>query len=363
MPKKVVKSAARKLKKKNKKLYYVIVTIVVLVVIGVLVYGYFNGYFDKPVKPQYGEAGITVSETAYENAAGNLAVHFMDVGQGDGIYIEFPSGKDMLIDGGETPVNNDGAMLEYLKEVNDDNKIDYLLVTHADADHCNKLVSVIEYFEIGTFYLPYATLPDYSVTTATADEIAMFEGGKGIDTATFRNLLISVFNEENSTVNVVAGNFNITVEDAVTFLVYSLDKAEYAEKGAKSNVNEQSPICILAYQNRRIVLTGDAEKKSEADYLEDSPTLDCDVLKVGHHGSDSSSTTAFLADISCEYAVISVGLDNTYGHPHKVTLDALSTYSMTVFTTIDYGNIVAVVSVNGELSFFAEKLPSAETSA
>lgn len=376
MNKKVI-SSAKKLKRKNKKLYYVLVATVCIIVLAVAICAYIrpdlfdflNTNTDNSINTNTNTSISTINGTVIYDTTlsldSGLRVHFIDVGQGDAIYIEFPNGKDMLIDGGSTtstknnkvfidgtPIQGKNAEIvsEYVAKYNDDEDIDYLMITHPDSDHYNYLSAVFERYQVNNVYLPYAQIDDYSSTLATSEQVEMFEGGKVIKTLGYKNIVKTAFDEPDCEINCTVGNFEINIEENISFKVYSFDKEEYSLYNVKSNNNELSPICLLEYANRRVVLTGDAEFKSEQDYLKDSPTLDCDVLKAGHHGSSTSSSEQFLDDITCEYVIISAGITN-YGHPHEETLNKYKARNMQYFCTITYGTIVLIVDDFGKMVF------------
>ncbi len=399
-----VKKTASKIKKKNAKLYYALLAVVLVVAIGAVVWAVkfpdsFNSVFPFFVETEHpsDNGGNTNPPNEGNNPSGNadyylnnffsskngsilydvdanlaqgLSVHFIDVGQGDAIYIVFPNGKDMLIDGGSAKATqneklfisgdvvtsaNSNLVADYIKRYNADDIIDILILTHTDKDHYSLLPAVFAEFQINTVYLPYVDLDELD-TTATAQERSDFDNGLAINTAGYTSIANAAFIEPNCEVKCVYGNFQIEIETAITFLVYALDKEEYAKNNLKADdANELSPICILTYAGRKIVLTGDAEEKSEKDYLSDSPTLDCDVLKVGHHGSQSSTTTEFLDDISPELAIISAGTHSTFLHPRQVTLDKFKQRGIEYYCTIDCGTIVLNVNDKGAMKLYSAK--------
>lgn len=397
-----VKKTAKKIKKKNAKLYYALIAVVLVVAIAGLIWSTqfpdsFNNAFpffaqtDTPADPNQGttnDGGGTGDKADYyignffssKNGAINydvnanleqgLNVHFIDVGQGDAIYIEFPSGKDMLIDAGTAKATqneklfisgdlvtsaNTNLVADYIRHYNDDNVIDFLILTHTDKDHYSLLSAVFSEFQINSVYLPFVDLDELELDVPHLKR-QDFDGGLNITTAGYTAIANTAFSEPNCQIKCVNGNFEVDIETAISFLVYSLDKAEYAENNLKADdANELSPICILSYAGRKIVLTGDAEEKSEKDYLKDSPTVDCDVLKVGHHGSQSSTSTEFLEDISPEYAIISAGTHSTFLHPRQATLDKFKQKGIEYYCTIDCGTIVLNIDDTGAINLYSAK--------
>lgn len=155
------------------------------------------------------------------------------------------------------------------------------------------------------------------------------------------------------------GDFSIKT-DSYTFDFYCYDQSEWdaTDLSSAEEKNAISPIGILEYNDRRLVFTGDSNELNEPVFMESvgGTSLDCDVLKVGHHGSATSSTAEFLSFIDCEYAVISCNASgNDFHHPTQATLDRLKAEDMTVYRTDLQGNIVLTVDKDGNLSFTSEK--------
>ncbi|MEG2454184.1 MAG: hypothetical protein RSB20_04890, partial [Clostridia bacterium] len=177
-----------------------------------------------------------------------------------------------------------------------------------------------------------------------------------IDTKGYVEIVKMAISEPNCAVKCTQGNHKVSISDEINFNMYALEKDDYAKyKLGKDDANELSPICILSYAKRKIVLTGDAEILSENDYLDESPTVNCDVLKVGHHGSASSTSVNFLNDISPEYAIISAGTHETFKHPRLSTLEKFKASQIEYFCTIDCGTIVLKVSDDGNMSFYSAR--------
>lgn len=338
--------SAKKLHGKSPKIFYAVVAVVIIAAIAIGV--------TYVVRPDLFKGKMPSNE-------GKLVVHFVDVGQGDCIYVQFPGGKDMLIDAGtEFGTSSPTKVTEYLSGVNNDGIIDYLIVTHSDYDHIRFLADVVKNYQINAAYLPFIDVDVFGDVGQTEAEEAEFNNGIDIYTgrdsgwSTYKNLLIAVFNEPDCIVKCLIDNLTIEIEDDVSFKAYCLAAVEYTEENILkvSEVNELSPICLLTYAQRTIVFTGDAEKVSEEDFCEDAPLLlDCDVLKVGHHGSKYATTSSFLSRINVEYAVISVGADNSYGHPSAEALGRLEADGDTVYRTDKYGTITLTVDNGGNMNF------------
>lgn len=292
-------------------------------------------------------------ETVLTSIDGNLNVHFINVGQGDAIYIEFPDGKDMLIDGGrQFGTSTVTDVLDYLKLVDDDRNLTYLMVTHPDYDHFSMLTKVIEYYDVDNFYLPYADVDDWKRST-DPDKDKFADAPAKIDTSSYCSFLKAAVEEPDANIFLNLDIFEIEgLCDDISFVFYALSEEEYAEL-PKAERNDMSPVGILEYKGYQIVFTGDAAEDATQNYLDDSPTVDCDLLKVAHHGSstEGSNSAEFLNDVSCEYAVISCGKDNSYNHPHTELMDRLNAMDTTVYLTYETGSIVVSIDASGTAAF------------
>ncbi|MDP4118510.1 MAG: ComEC/Rec2 family competence protein, partial [Bacillota bacterium] len=241
-----------------------------------------------------------------------MKVHFLDVGQGDSIFIQLPNGKTMLIDGGN--LENGTQIVNYLKN-NGVKRLDYLIATHPHADHIGGLEKVVREIGAENYYMPKV-----SSNTDTFKRFlqAVSDSGKTINTA---KAGVVVFDGENLKGEFVAPN-----------------SQEY------SDLNNYSAVLLLTYDKKRFLFAGDAQAKSENEI---KTNISADVLKVGHHGSDTSTTEKFLQKVKPTYAIISVGKDNEYGFPKDETLSRLKRYGCKVYRTDESGTIV--VSTNGKV--------------
>ncbi|MEA1929805.1 MAG: MBL fold metallo-hydrolase [Patescibacteria group bacterium] len=250
------------------------------------------------------------SAVAREERGGVLQVAFLDVGQGDAIYIEAPNGNQVLIDGGPGK-----AVLRQLPQVMPfyDKSIDLLIATHPDADHISGLVSVLERYQVDYFMEP----------------------GVESETGVYRALQEAVQEEGLESVLARRGlRVNLDPERNVYLDILFPDRDP---KGWKSN--DASIITKLSYGRHSFLLTGDAPKKMEQYVSElNAAGLAATVLKVGHHGSQTSSDQEFVSAVSPDYAVISVNANNRYGHPHQVVLDTLDQLKIKILDTTE-GNI------------------------
>jgi len=257
-----------------------------------------------------------------QNRPDTLKVHFLDVGQGDSILIQFPNGRSMLVDAGKN--SSAAAIIDYLKK-NGINKLDYLVGTHPHEDHIGSLDAVIEHFRIGEVLLP-------RVTT---------------NTRTFRDVLAAIKSKCLKITAAKAG-VNILEADNLSVKILAPNKSTYED------LNNYSAVIKIKYKEAAFLLTGDAEKLSEKEILAGKADLKADVLKVGHHGSRSSTSPAFLKAVKPRYAVISVGAGNDYHHPHGETLKRLKQAGAQVLRTDEKGTIVFTTD-GKEITLTAEK--------
>ncbi|MBD7971264.1 MBL fold metallo-hydrolase [Paenibacillus sp. Sa2BVA9] len=237
---------------------------------------------------------------------GKLTVHYIDVGQGASQLIQTPGGKTMLIDGG----NNDDEqrMVSYLKKQGV-SRVDVLIGTHPDADHVGGLDAVVDAFDIGKIYMPKVSS----------------------NTKTFESLLTSI---QNKGLKVTTAKAGVTID-----LDDQLDVKMVAPVKSYDDKNEMSAVVKLAFSKNSFLFTGDAESGSESDMINSGVNLKSDVLLVGHHGSNSSTSQAFLNAVNPTYAVIQVG-DNSYGHPVDNILKRLHNKNVKIYRNDLQGTIV-----------------------
>lgn len=352
-------NAAKKLHKKNPKLLIAIVAIVVTaaIIVGAL-------YL---VKPEWFRGPMPES--------GQLVVHYIDVGQGDCIYIAFPDGTDMLIDCGSQGGSSEyqTSALNCLKALNPDGKIDRVMATHSDTDHISYLDEVLSEFQVGNVYMPNIRpklgksveikKEVVAVDSLDASKLKKFTDNDTIDTDTYAEFFIAALSEPNCNITLNIGKYEIRGQD-YTFTFYCLSQEEWDSRSLKTKagysdatqINAVSPIGILEYAGKKLVFTGDSNNSNEKYYCETYPYVDCDVLKVAHHGSSTSSSKDFLQHVKCEYAVISVGDGNSYGHPEQEALDRLKENGIQkIHRTDKCGNVTLTVSHTGEMAFSCEK--------
>lgn len=340
---------------------------------------------DSGTTPDDGGGGTP--PTVLAPGDGELQVHFMDVGQGDSILILFPDGKDMLIDCAN--YNNASAYrtetLAYMDNYVTDGQLDYLMLTHCDGDHVYFMDEVLEKYDVDTVFMPNV-LAEPSGTQSSdrlqaeidaldQNKVGMFTDEDTVDSNAYAEFFIAALSEpeceivlnvdpdEDTNSIVITDGTKLsdgTYDGATYMLTFYCPTEEYYATTDLSSAEEKnaiSPIGILEYNDVRIVLTGDSNEINEPTFVDRiGGSLDCDVLKVGHHGSETSSTEEFLDAINCEYAVISCNADgNTFYHPRQNTLDRFIKDDMTIYRTDNNGNIVLTVDENGEMKFTLER--------
>lgn len=250
----------------------------------------------------------STQKTETSKVDGNLIVDFIDVGQGDSILIR-QGDHAMLIDGGTSECKDD--LLNFLKSENIQ-KFDYIVGTHPHEDHIGSLDDVVNAYDFDTILFP-------KVTTTTK---------------TFENLVNAVKNKNKKFTTPVSGN-EYTLGDA-KFKILAPSSDSY------QSLNNYSIVIKLTYGENTFMFTGDAETLSETEMLNSFDDLTADVLKIGHHGSTTSTSKKFLNAVNPKYAVISVGKDNTYNHPTKTTMNKLEELKIPVYRTDEEGTIECV---------------------
>ncbi|KMT22956.1 ComEC/Rec2 family competence protein [Clostridium cylindrosporum] len=259
------------------------------------------------------------------NTSSIFKVHFINVGQADSILIQ--DGKvNMLVDAGNNA--DSSTVINYLKRQKINN-LDYVIGTHPHEDHIGGLDEVIKSFSIGKIYMPKV-----SHTTKTFMDVVNAIKSKGLKITT--PTPGSKFTLDTANTTILAPNSN-NYED----------------------LNNNSIVLKLAYKNTSFLLEGDAEDISENEMINKGYDLAADVLKVGHHGSSSSTTTSFLNKVNPKYSVIMTEKGNSYGHPHKETMDKLKSKSIKVYRTDENGTIIA--TSDGKIITFNSN-PSSYTS-
>lgn len=253
---------------------------------------------------------LGINDIAYAASDYPLSVHFIDVGKADSIFIK--CGKNnVLIDAGEKATYN--VVQEYLRRINVKN-LDLVVATHPHSDHIGGLPNIIKNFPIKKIIMP--KIKDELVPTAKC----------------YENLLIALKNKNIFVENPIVGtSFNIG-DLNFTVLAPKLDN-NY------DNLNDFSVVLKMVYKSQSFIFTGDAQSESEKDIIKTGLDISTNVLKVGHHGSKTSTSVAFLNKVSPQYAVISVA-DDRYKLPKKIIIDRLKNKNVKILRTDLDGTIV-----------------------
>lgn len=259
---------------------------------------------------------------SYERAPRVLTIAFLDVGQGDAIYIESPTGRQILIDGGA----NRGVLAELSRVMPPfDRSLDVVIATHPDKDHIGGLPHVLERYRVAH----------------------VLDSGLEGDTETFAFYAEELQEELRSGAlyrEARRGDI-IDIGGGAYLRVLFPDR----DMASTTDANNASVVAQLVYGQTEALLTGDAPKSIE-EYLifldgstsspQAASTLESDILKAGHHGSKTSSAEGFVATVRPLYAIISAGCDNSYGHPHQEVIATFANASSTILSTCEHGTIV-----------------------
>lgn len=290
----------------------VFITVIALIALFILFFFLNDRFFKIDGIPTWNDLYKHVGLTPQiEEVEEEIAVHFIDVGQGDCQLIK-SGASSVLIDCGEKNCFPD--VIAYLKAQKIE-RLDYVIVTHPHSDHAGGMSYILDEFDIGTLIMP--RIPDNMVPI----------------TSTYTRLLKTI--ERN----------NITMEYAESGKEYSLEKGTLKLLSPikdYDNLNDYSVTAKFVYLNSSFLFTGDIEELAQADIIDSNADIAADVIKVPHHGSYTLSQKKFLESVNPKYAVIEVGSPNDYGHPSKKTLNNLENINITVYRTDLHGSTVFV---------------------
>lgn len=250
-----------------------------------------------------------------------IAVHFLDVGQADCIFIYTPD-KTMLIDSGENDTSQ--YVISYLRDFGV-KRLDYVIGTHQHSDHMGAMAEILRAFEVGEFIMP--EIPEEQIPAAA-----------------FYSAMLDVIEDKKISASYSENGREITLCEGTVLKLLGPVGDNYED------LNDYSIVAKLTSGNFSFLFTGDMEKIAEQHLLMTFPDIKADVLKVAHHGSASSSCTEFLLAVRPQYAVISAGRNNSYGHPSNEVLERLCLFNCTNLVTMNYGDIVFVTDGN-ELTY------------
>lgn len=248
-----------------------------------------------------------------------LKINFVDVGQGDCTYIETPNKKTILIDGGGTE-NSDydvGAkvLVPYVLDKGK-RRIDLIFISHFHEDHVEGIISIIENFDVG------------EIIIGKCNNIDLY------------NLFLEKASKKGIEVEEVCIGTSIEIDDIVFDIIYP------SKNNLDVNENENSLVLRMKYFDTSMLFTGDLESEGETNISSD---IKSNILKVGHHGSKTSTSEEFLKKVSPQIALIGVGKNNSYGHPNDEVLDRLEKINCNIFRTDYYGEIMMKIYKNGKI--------------
>jgi competence protein ComEC len=257
----------------------------------------------------------------YSKAEGKFVkVHYIDVGQADSILIQ-SSNANLLIDAGNR--DDDQAIIKYLKQQGV-KKLDYLVGTHPHEDHIGGMASILKEFNVGNLIMP-------KVTTTTK---------------TFEYLLNTIKNKGlKITTPIVGKTFQV---GAAKFVILAPNDSKYED------LNNYSVVLKMTCGKNSFLFQGDAEKLSEQEIINKGFSIKADVLKLGHHGSNSSTSTAYLDKVKPQFAIISCGKGNDYGHPHKEIIKRLEAKKTKYYRT-DVGGTIVCTTDGNKVKFISGK--------
>lgn len=246
-----------------------------------------------------------------------LMVHMLDIGQGDSFLLE-KDGKFVLIDAGD--IEHREALTKLLAQYHV-KEISKVIISHPHEDHLGGMAAVFKNFKVD----------------------AVYDDGVIANTGSYRNYLKQI-KEKNIAYKTVKAGDKISLFDGVDFFVYGPTVKMMDQKG-KPDLNNNSVVGKLVYNKFSMIFTGDAEKEEEDAILKQNLDFKSDVLKVGHHGSRTSTSPEWLKAVAPKDALISLGKDNSYGHPHKITLQKLQKANVNVYRSDRDGTVT--VTTNG----------------
>lgn len=248
-------------------------------------------------------------ENEYVVLDNEVRVHFINVGQGDATFIELPDNKSLLIDAGEKSYGD--TVVSYIANLGY-NSVDYIIGTHPHTDHIGGLEKVLNNFDIGSVYMPKISS----------------------NSKTFENLL-STISDKGLKINSAYNGVSVIDSDELSISFVAPVSEKY------SDLNNYSAVLLLRYGGVKFLFMGDAEVLSESEI---SSNIDVDIVKIGHHGSNTSSSIDFINRVSAKYGIISVG-ENSYGHPNEDVVSRWTSSGTIIYRTDINGNIV--ITTNG----------------
>ena len=260
-------------------------------------------------------------------SSGNLTAHFLDVGQGDSILLQF-NGKNVLIDGGTQEM---GPRVETYLRNHGVSSLDLLVATHPHEDHIGGLVTILNDFPVKQ----------------------VLDSGQPHSSQVYETFL-TLIDQKNIPYNVAQRGQKINLDKDLIIDVLSPPTTLFS-----GDLNQNSIVLKITYGKVSFLLMGDAGTEAESSLISSSYDLKSDILKVGHHGSSSATSTAFLNDVKPAISIIEVGAGNDYGHPTQQTLNALQDVGATIYRTDTSGNII--ITTDGLTYSTTTQKPSGNT--
>ena len=295
------------MRRRTYRIILIVAILVILIAVGIAGISIYQKYRPQPVSNASQDAASEVVADGLP-ADSYFEISFFDVGEGDSTLVSC-DGQTMLIDGGSPGYSS--FLYTYLKD-NGIDYLDYIVCTHAHEDHVGGLAGALNYAKVGTAYAPVTEF----------------------DSRAFRSF-VKYLGQQGKQITVPQAGDTFQMGNANISIVGPVDMA-FAEE----NVNNSSIVLHIEYGNTAFLITGDAEVLEEQSILKVGYDIHSDVLRVGHHGSYTSTSQDFLEAVSPEYCVISVGQDNTYGHPHDEVLNRIEAFGSAIFRTDRDGDIV-----------------------
>ena len=269
--------------------------------------------------------------------------HFIDVGQGDAILLKFPGNVEVMIDGGTTSSGLADYRIElvgYLNDVVSDDTIEYMIVTHPDTDHYTMLEAVMDAFVVGEVY--------YN------------DCDKNTTYSKFQDRVLEELGDEGTAIDADGETYTVLNTESYSLTVYApgydrFNTGDMTEYDAEES-NGMSPFIVVETLNRTLIFTGDATVETEEWFMSAySGSLDVDFIKIGHHGSDTSTSQEFLNFVDPEYCVIMCDDGSAYEHPSATVMNRLFDKGVVTYRTNRHGNIVLYIDASGDMAFAVER--------
>lgn len=303
-----------------------------------------------------------------------MKIHFLDVGQGDCIIIEFPDDTKMIIDSGDNRTAVWQHILKYSQQIGI-KSFDYMLLTHSDSDHVGGMARVLDYYEVKNIYMPQID-DDYVPRVSSIYS-------KFADAAKAEQYTDSDGNKQSAQIYyTIASDMIVTTDGDNDFFLAvlspfvqryeKLNNSLSANKATAAEKNDVSAVLYIEYLGKKVLFTGDANKAVEDEIIEkysggiynqilgdeaffnyggrnyEIELEDIDIFKAGHHGSEGSNSKAFIDLLRPKHTVVSASENNSYGHPHKKALDNFESVGSIVYQTAIGGDILAIISPQGD---------------